>query len=287
VQRRAGSRVPHLGLAVFYVSTNKLHQPRAIGPAAGHPHDLKRPGILKQAAHVSQWQPMDSPWPASDSDSQMLQAWKSGRDAFNWTVDLRHFGDAARYPGYFDRRIEPHAIPPFEQLFQSSLKPGASPHRAAEVTFWKNYGDHRSRDRITRNFFEWLLDHQGWIRFVSATEQIRDHPSWEAFRNLVACCGQVAGFATPLTYLAFSDPERYPMVDKRIGQWWKRRFPSEPQFSCREDGWIKPCVASWNAYLAWTCFCRRQAELLSRPHAPWRARDVEMAVWTDRAFQLP
>jgi hypothetical protein len=114
-------------------------------------------------------------------------------------------------------------------------------------------------------------------------------PSWESFQKFIGSNGQVAAFAVPLTFLSFYDPTRFPMVDKRIGKWWSERFPSKPQFTWdTKRTRITPTVKSFVAYLAWTDFCRGQATILSTMGGtPWRARDVEMAVWSDKDAQLP
>jgi hypothetical protein len=79
------------------------------------------------------------------------------------------------------------------------------------------------------------------------------------------------------------------MVDKRIGAWWSRRLPNEPQFSWDAPRTvISPTKKSFEAYLAWTYFCRKRAGQLSGlSEKAWRARDVEMAVWTDTSGKLP
>jgi len=59
------------------------------------------------------------------------------------------------------------------------------------------------------------------------------------------------------------------------------RAAEEPQYAWNGKV-IAPNPTSWKAYLAWTEFCRRQAAVLS-----WRARDVEMAVWSDKDARLP
>jgi hypothetical protein len=113
---------------------------------------------------------------------------------------------------------------------------------------------------------------------VEALQELARVQAWESFQAFVGSSGQTSGFATPLTFLSFYDPQKFPMLDKRIGQWWPRRFPNEPQFTWNGKV-ISPSKQSWIAYLAWTEFCRRQATKLStHSAAPWRARDVEMAV---------
>jgi HEPN domain-containing protein len=217
------------------------------------------------------------------------EAWKAARDHFSFQVDLRKFKDAKKYPGFFDRLIEPHQLVQFEDRFRAALNPSGRVESAAEVAYWKNGWNHKGRDRIARDLMEWIPGPEDWMRFVAALQELAREPSWKSFRKFITSNGQVAAFAVPVTFLSFYDPARFPMVDKRIGKWWSSRFPSEPQFTWgTKRTRITPTRKSFEAYLAWTEFCRRQAAYLSTTgERNWRARDVEMSVWTDVDAQLP
>jgi hypothetical protein len=179
--------------------------------------------------------------------------------------------------------IEPEQVTEFEDAFRAELVPGGRVERAAEVVYWKNGGNFRARDRITRDLMNWIDSPQNWGNFVNALKNLSVTPTWESFKDLITWCGQTAGFATPITFLSLYDPERFPMVDQRIGKWWLQRFPDKPQFGWNTDRTvINQNKKSWEAYLTWTEFCRRRATVLS-----WRARDVEMAVWSDKDARLP
>ena len=208
-----------------------------------------------------------------------VQNWKAAREAFSWTVDLRNFKDAAKYrPEFFNLVIGPEQVTEFEDAFRAELVPGGRVERAAEVVYWRNNGAFQSKTKITRALLGRVNSPEAWDRFVSAVKNLAQTLTWESLRELRKLCG---GFATPITFLSFFDPYQFPMVDRRIGDWWEKRFPQEPQF-VRTQKVIAPHPKSWEAYLAWTEFCRRQAAALS-----WRARDVEMAVWSDKNAQLP
>jgi hypothetical protein len=112
---------------------------------------------------------------------------------------------------------------------------------------------------------------------VKALKALVASQTWESFCALRKLCG---GFAAPMTFVSFADPQNFPMVDQKIAGWWKR-FPDESQFAWTGKI-IAPHPRSRQAYLAWAEFCRRQAAELSELNGTlWRARDVEMAVWTD------
>ena len=217
------------------------------------------------------------------------EAWKAARDRFEWPVDLRKFKDAKKHPGFFDRVVESDQIVRFEDGFRACLTPTGRVESAAEVAYWKNGKNHKGRDRITRDLMEWIHSPERWMKFVEALRELADSPSWKSFQNFIGSNGQVSAFSVPLTFLSFYDPVNFPMVDKRIGKWWSTRFPLQPQFTWdTKRTRITPTMKSFEAYIAWTDFCRHQAAELTRVSGePWRARDVEMAVWSDKEAQLP
>ncbi len=220
----------------------------------------------------------------SPVDPAFVQSWKRAREAFEYPVDLKSFNDGDAYPGFFDRVIDSGETTEFEDAFRAELVPGGRVERAAEVVYWKNYKmfGHKPTRRLLSN----VNSPERWVQFVNTLKAVATALTWESFCEFKKLC---PGFATPITLLSFYDPHRYPMVDKWIGKWWLERFPRRPQFDWNPNRTLlKPSNGSWDAYLAWAEFCREQASLLSRLSGkPWRARDVEMAVWSDKDCKLP
>jgi len=190
-------------------------------------------------------------------DPSIAQQWESARAAYNWTADLQKFKDANKYPGFFDRTIAANSIEQFENGFRAELTPGGRLERAAEVVYWKNFGNYKARDRIARDLFLWINTPQRWLQFVDAIKILATTTSWDSFRNLIASCGHTSGFATPLTFLAFYNPEMFPMIDRKIGSWWARRFPGNIQFTWNTAKTvISQTRQSFAAYLEWSELCR-------------------------------
>lgn len=216
---------------------------------------------------------------------EIHEAWKAARDQFDWPVDLRHFKDAIQYqPEFFNRLIEPGQTCEFEDALRAELVSGGRAERGAEVVYWKNAGNHLARDRITRGFLASMRNAAAWSHFAASVQRLASTPTWECFSAVKKVCG---GFAVPLTLLSFYDPKQFPMIDRKVGMWWSRKFSSKPQFKWSGEV-IAPSKQSWAAYLAWTEFCRRHAAYLTTlSERAWRARDVEMAVWTDVDARLP
>ena len=95
--------------------------------------------------------------------------------------------------------------------------------------------------------------------------------------------------ATAATFPAFICPERFPMVDRQIAKWARAHGAAHsyaksggPELSGAPD--LKTRVLNendWPFVESWITWCRYTACLLSqRTEREWRARDVEMAVFT-------
>jgi len=212
-------------------------------------------------------------------------AWINAHRDYAWEVDLGHFRERREYPGFFCRVIRSQDAASFEDAFRRAIDGDGTYQVAGEVCYWKNYGNHLSRDKITHNLLKHLAEDRNWGLFCKGVIEVCANPDFDSFLRLQAATGQPRGFATPLTFVSFYDPTSFPMVDKHIADWWavnKKRFSMAtlPSFSQREDGWIEAAPGTktrlnWGAYMAWTRFCRDYAQRLG----DWRARDVEMAVW--------
>lgn len=94
--------------------------------------------------------------------------------------------------------------------------------------------------------------------------------------------------AIPLTFVAFFNPEKYPMVDKNITEWVNQNFASHNK---NRQAQLTPFVSleqftslrdvDFQSYLNWVRWCNETAQILTNgTDIKWRARDVEMAVFT-------
>jgi hypothetical protein len=102
------------------------------------------------------------------------------------------------------------------------------------------------------------------------------------------------GIPVAATFPALMCPERFPMADRWIAK-WVCRYCDENPAEAQGRGLITPSeaflrhkkttltiVADWQFYVNWIEWCRTSAKLLAELTAfPWRARDVEMAVFTN------
>lgn len=216
----------------------------------------------------------------------MPQTWQNALDSYRYPVRLADFKDAGMYPGWFEYDTgngdQSHTVE-FEGWFREL----APYHLEAwyEVVFWKLYSQGGRRDRITPNAIAniersrltatdlWNLCHD----YIN--NPCKD--SFKAFRENLFPSSVVA---TAATFPAFICPDEFPMVDKRIASWASDH--AREHVYCLPTGTIalpvKGNVNSFDQFVGpWYEWCRHTATILSRlTDKHWRARDVEMAVFT-------
>lgn len=228
------------------------------------------------------------------NDQGSCKNWVRCRKSYDWTVDLNTYKDAFKYPSHFNRIVTSKNTYDFEDSFRFAIQNQGNDEEfliAAEVVYWKNYGNHLARTNVTRRLIDHFKTKPLWNSFCKTVIGFAKVPTISKLQLLQQACGQAKGFATPITFVAFYDPENFPMVDKHIGYWWNTNIGIRLQgtsttFSQRnDDGWIQTTTdkqqeQNWVAYCAWTKFCRNSSNILTNlTGSHWRARDVEIAVW--------
>lgn len=228
----------------------------------------------------------------------MCEDWDEAHDHYCWEVNLAHFEGARNYPDHFNRVIASTDVQEFEDDFRAAIDRTGTFQVVGEVCFWKNYGAYQARNRTTQELLTHLENPINWGQFTQAVKQVATNPSFDNFVRLREACRQPRGFAVPITFLAFYEPNRYPMVDKHIAQWWalnKGQYGrgASPEFSQRNDGWIRAdsivqSKHNWRCYITWAEFCREYALKIARSCGlNWRARDIEIAIWEAQKNGIP
>ena len=207
-------------------------------------------------------------------------------------LDLARFKDAKMYPGWFDWSTDEGNLTntkAFEARFREH-----GPHSLkawAEVTFWKLYTFGLSRDKTTRQVLASdVTPGDLWQRCANYIEK----RSPQSFRDFRATLFQEPVVATAATFPAFICPDEFPMVDKHVTEWARTEGKNHsysaiggPSFSwvpelgkgvLLESHW--PFVESW---IEWCQFTASRLYELTGSY--WRARDVEMAVFTAQGSQ--
>jgi hypothetical protein len=97
---------------------------------------------------------------------------------------------------------------------------------------------------------------------------------------------QTRVIAIVATFPAFIEPERFPMIDTRIAKWVRNHFNEQnaadrlgPQLVAMSHDRVL-AMADFVFMQRWIEWCRYTAgKLTALTEQPWRARDVEMAVF--------
>jgi hypothetical protein len=97
--------------------------------------------------------------------------------------------------------------------------------------------------------------------------------------------------ATTLTFPALAYPDIFPMVDMQVAKWVNKYFV---EYNIHRNNKLTPFNFKrvlrdndFNNYLNWVAWCRETSELLTKLNRiKWRARDVEMAVFTAQRNKL-
>lgn len=221
-------------------------------------------------------------------------------------LDLSTFMDAADYSGWFQYNDSPvacdlEATKKFEDRFRE-----LAPHYLEawyEVVFWKMYSQPRSRNRITKHVIKEITSDEitsnilhalcRWYTNSDNPFGFSGHEMFRVFRRMLIINDVVA---TAAIFPAFLDPDNFPMVDTQVARWSKANgaqhsyAPNGPDLSNAPTlGKGKVLTDShWPFVESWIDWCRHTRDILNkRTERKWRARDVEMAVFTAQKYHLP
>jgi hypothetical protein len=98
--------------------------------------------------------------------------------------------------------------------------------------------------------------------------------------------------AVPLTFPALTYPEEIPMIDKQVANWVNLQGPEHSEntnntLSNFNLNYTSLRENDFDNYLNWIAWCKEISEILTRlTKEKWRARDVEMAVFTAQRNNL-
>jgi len=218
----------------------------------------------------------------------MPQSWITALNRYNYPVSLAKYGRSGEFPGFFTRDIpgDRTSTIEFEDYFRESSEHSIEPY--VEVAFWKLCGRKRRFEARVND----LVDHL-WGQGVTASE-LRcavDLFVAKPTKTNLSVMRALLGVKTPvlalaLTYPAFVDPDRFPMVDTNTARWVSENAEICSRSAAKkltrfEGGRSSVQDNDFDNYLNWVYWCRETAEILiARTDTPWRARDVEMAVFT-------
>lgn len=241
-----------------------------------------------------------------------LKKYKYPKELYKLSSDVSDLSNAFFLPK--DYTGERCATIDFESYFRKQAP--SNPKVWHEVALWKLYSQLNSPRRIG---WERIRDIRKNVstqddakclwqivqRFTAQTTGEEDKK--DALKELMQKLGFKDRIAVTITFIAFAAPNFYPMIDTKVGDWINCNY-SNYQFTDmllqpfetikfvdrngkRERKYTTIAISDFKAYLKWALWCREIARLLSSMvpiEFGWRARDVEMAVFTaqDKGLKL-
>lgn len=227
----------------------------------------------------------------------MKNTWITALDNYGYNVKLYDYVDSDMSSNFFDIEIigDRKSTIEFEKRFRENSD---KIEAWCEVVFWKLYSQGgRSEKNTTRCWNHWRDNDITGKCLRNAAEKFiekQDESSLKEYKKLWPFKSEAITIL--ITHISFLKPEEFPMADTRIAKWVNQEYqsnifndgvPSELQL-------IKPKVRSgirmsdFNFYMRWILWTRYMAaKLTEETDFKWRARDVEMAVFTAQGKNFP
>ncbi|NLN06917.1 MAG: hypothetical protein GX167_04785 [Firmicutes bacterium] len=225
----------------------------------------------------------------------MPKSWMFALQNYSYPVCLKDFEFSSQYSPFFADVISGNraSTMEFENRFRENTTTKLEVYY--EVLFWKLYSQPKIRNRTTAR----VIRHMENLKIVpnlvwDKISLFVKSPSIYNLRQIRLLFGFTAPvIAVCLTYSAFHSPDIFPMVDNQIAKWVNANYKkhnsgtvitklipfSMKNTSLRED--------DFPSYIKWVDWCRELANILTKKTKfYWRARDVEMAVFTSQRRNL-
>jgi hypothetical protein len=154
-----------------------------------------------------------------------------------------------------------------------------------EVVFWKLFSLPLVRNGHTSRVIERCASKKAEDLWEACDNFLRAE-SRETLAILQGLFFKTKALPVVATFIAFAEPDRFPMIDVWVVRWvsaYKQAHPTQT----RDDTmvpWASRSTAiglgHWDFYYSWVKWCRSSARSLGESTGlHWRARDVEMAVF--------
>jgi len=214
--------------------------------------------------------------------------WTQALDAYSYPVMLNTYDRAQEFPGWFDLTIagDRDSTIVFENRYQQSAPDNIEAF--FEVVYWKYYSQANRRQGGTNRIVDSMLKRgvtsTGLWNAVQRFIRAQRRPTLKGIRDLLGITTNV--LAVALTLPALASPKTIPIVDNNVARWVNRHgrdhnvnrhcklTPFRMNYTSLQDN-------DFPNYLNWVAWCREVASVLTEGTGQeWRARDVEMAVFT-------
>jgi len=218
---------------------------------------------------------------------QAPEAWLSALRTYCYPVVLSRYEGRERFPNHFKQVIsgDRDSTVAFENYFRKNASHSIEVY--FEVVFWKLY--YFKDQRVASTIIEGINAKPASL--FSAITKFVESPliqieNLKNIRRLLALKVEDGRLAVALTFPAFVNPERFSIVDTHVADWVNRNLESHSKGRIVEltrfDSRPKPLTDNdFQSYVNWVLWCRETAAVLSKKTSiAWRARDVEMAVFS-------
>ena len=218
----------------------------------------------------------------------MPNSWIRALSRYSYPVDLGCYHRTQEFPGFFQIPVagDRESTIAFENHFREKAPQNITAF--FEVVFWKLYSQPRIRQGTTDRIVDFILQNDiQSIDLWDAVVQFIENQNVMNLRRIRKKLGlRTNVLAIPLTFPALAYPRKIPMIDNQVARWVNDNITQHntgrnndlTQFnlnytSLREN--------NFDSYLNWIKWCQETSKILTRSTKnSWRARDVEMAVFT-------
>jgi hypothetical protein len=227
------------------------------------------------------------------NEAEPKRHWREALDAYRYPVTLSAYKFRHDHQGWFLQELglgDRGETVEFEDQFRLQGPNALEPW--FEVVFWKLASQPLIRNgttqQIARNLKENTTAEELWCkcgRYIDC-DALEAKTRFREFLDLFNL--RTASIATVATFPAFVDPDRFPMVDTRIAKWVSHEMDkhnqADPSGALLTRPKVKKGVLKINDFefmTSWIQWCRHTARKLSpmEDGFPWRARDVEVAIF--------
>jgi hypothetical protein len=216
-------------------------------------------------------------------------SWIEALRSYHYPVNLQNFEDANNYHDWFNLNLSEgnrEETMRFEERFRQYGRERIEVWY--EVVFWKMYSQPHLRNHNTHGIIANLHDATATQLWENCQQYIQNS-NWDTFDTFRQIFNLTTlAIATVATFPAFMNPEDYPMVDRQVAHWVHQHLDDHNVADPNGHQLVTPhhpngglTMADFDFYKSWILWCRYTAHKLSNlTRMAWRARDVEMAVFT-------
>ncbi len=218
----------------------------------------------------------------------MLNSWEKALNEYSYCVKLKNYERASEFSSFFDQSIsgDRESTIALEKHFRTNAEDNIEAF--FEVIYWKLYtqggrGEHRTNEIVDFIQKEEITSEELW----DSIQKFIESPEKDNLQNIRDMLGLTTPvLAVPLTLVAFANPKKFPMIDNRVASWINENYSDH---NANKRNKLTPFKKNYNVlrdndfdnYLNWIYWSREVAQILTKKtELNWRARDVEMAIFT-------